>query len=44
MSLLGGSAWAIRKGAKNPVAARAWAKTMTSADTWMRRRRRASRR
>jgi multiple sugar transport system substrate-binding protein len=35
MSLLGGSAWAIPKGAKNPVAACAWAKTMTSTDTWM---------
>ncbi|MFL6080961.1 MAG: extracellular solute-binding protein [Ornithinibacter sp.] len=34
-SLLGGSAWAIPKGAKNPVAACAWAKTMTSTDTWM---------
>ena len=29
------SAWAIPKGAKNPVAACAWAKTMTSTDTWM---------
>jgi multiple sugar transport system substrate-binding protein len=35
MSLLGGSAWAVPKGAKNPVAACAWAKTMTSTDTWM---------
>ena len=35
MSLLGGSAWAIPKGAKNPVAACAWAKTMTSTDTWL---------
>lgn len=35
MSLLGGSAWAIPKGAENPVAACAWVKTMTSTDTWM---------
>ena len=35
MSLLGGSAWAIPTGAKNPVAACAWAKTMTSTETWM---------
>jgi len=35
MSLLGGSAWAIPKGAKNPTAACAWAKTMTATDTWM---------
>ena len=34
-SILGGSAWAVPKGAKNPVAACAWAKTMTSTDTWM---------
>jgi multiple sugar transport system substrate-binding protein len=30
-----GSAWAIPKGAKNPQAACAWAKTMTSVSTWM---------
>lgn len=35
VSTLGGSAWAIPKGAKNPVAACAWAKTMTSKDAWM---------
>jgi multiple sugar transport system substrate-binding protein len=35
VSLLGGSAWAIPKGAKNPVAACAFMKTMTSTDTWM---------
>lgn len=35
VSLLGGSAWAIPKGAKNPVAACAFVKTMTSTDTWM---------
>ena len=35
VSTLGGSAWAVPKGAKNPVAACAWAKTMTATDTWM---------
>jgi multiple sugar transport system substrate-binding protein len=35
VSTLGGQAWAIPKGAKNPVAACAWAKTMTQTDTWM---------
>jgi multiple sugar transport system substrate-binding protein len=35
MSILGGSAWAIPKGAKNPAAACAWAKTMTSTETWL---------
>ena len=35
VSTLGGSAWAIPKGAKNPKAACAWAKTMTTTDTWM---------
>jgi len=35
VSTLGGSAWAIPKGAKNPAAACAWAKTMTAKDTWM---------
>lgn len=35
VSMLGGSAWVIPKGAKNPVAACQWAKTMTSTDTWM---------
>ncbi|WBQ03493.1 ABC transporter substrate-binding protein [Kribbella sp. CA-293567] len=33
-STVGGSAWVIPKGAKNPDAACEWAKTMTSADTW----------
>lgn len=35
VSTLGGQAWAIPKGAKNPRAACAWAKTMTATDTWM---------
>jgi multiple sugar transport system substrate-binding protein len=35
VSMVGGSAWAIPKGAKNPVAACAWAKTMTDSPTWM---------
>jgi multiple sugar transport system substrate-binding protein len=35
VSTLGGSTWAIPKGAKNPKAACAWMKTMTSTDTWM---------
>jgi len=35
VSTLGGSAWAIPKGAKNPTAACAWAAEMTSTDTWM---------
>lgn len=35
VSTLGGSAWAVPKGSKNPVAACAWAKTMTATDTWM---------
>lgn len=35
VSTLGGSAWAIPKGAKNPTAACAWAQTMTSTQTWM---------
>lgn len=35
VSTLGGSTWAIPKGAKNPVAACAWAKTMTDKDAWM---------
>jgi multiple sugar transport system substrate-binding protein len=30
-----GSAWAIPKGSKNPQAACAWAKAMTSVSTWM---------
>lgn len=34
-SLLGGQAWTIPRGAKNPVAACAWAKTLTSTETWM---------
>ncbi|RCG30962.1 extracellular solute-binding protein [Sphaerisporangium album] len=32
---VGGNAWVIPKGAKNPGAACAWMKTMTSADTWI---------
>ena len=35
VSLLGGSAWVVPKGAKNPVAACAFATTMTSTETWM---------
>ena len=35
ISMLGGSAWAVPKGSKNPAAACAWAKTMTATDTWM---------
>lgn len=35
VSTLGGSAWAVPKGSKNPVAACAWAKEMTSTQTWM---------
>jgi multiple sugar transport system substrate-binding protein len=35
VSTLGGSTWAIPKGAKNPTAACAWMKTMTSTQTWM---------
>jgi multiple sugar transport system substrate-binding protein len=35
VSTLGGQAWAIPKGAKNPKAACAWAQTMTATDTWM---------
>jgi multiple sugar transport system substrate-binding protein len=35
VSMVGGSAWAIPKGAKNPTAACAWAKTMTDQSTWM---------
>ncbi len=34
ISTLGGSAWAIPKGAKNVDAACKWAKTMTSVETW----------
>jgi multiple sugar transport system substrate-binding protein len=32
--MLGGSAWVVPKGAKNPNAACQWAKTMTSIATW----------
>ncbi|GAT64478.1 sugar ABC transporter substrate-binding protein [Planomonospora sphaerica] len=32
---VGGNAWVIPKGAKNPGAACAWIKTMTAADTWV---------
>jgi multiple sugar transport system substrate-binding protein len=35
VSMVGGSAWAIPKGSKNPEAACAWAKTMTDKATWM---------
>ena len=35
ISTLGGSAWAVPKGSKNPAAACAWAKTMTATETWM---------
>jgi multiple sugar transport system substrate-binding protein len=35
MSILGGSAWAVPKGSKNPAAACAWMKTMTATETWM---------
>ncbi|GAA3446216.1 extracellular solute-binding protein [Planomonospora venezuelensis] len=32
---VGGNAWVVPKGAKNPDAACAWIKTMTAADTWI---------
>ncbi|GIH96168.1 extracellular solute-binding protein [Planobispora siamensis] len=32
---VGGNAWVIPKGAKNPDAACTWIKTMTAADTWV---------
>lgn len=35
VSMVGGSAWAIPKGSKNPTAACAWAKTVTDKATWM---------
>lgn len=35
VSTVGGNAWVIPKGAKNPLAACAWAKTMTSKETWL---------
>ncbi|MCT9931124.1 extracellular solute-binding protein [Planotetraspora sp. A-T 1434] len=35
ISNVGGNAWAIPKGARNPDAACQWIKTMTSADTWI---------
>jgi multiple sugar transport system substrate-binding protein len=35
ISTVGGNSWVIPKGAKNPGAACAWAKTMTAKDTWM---------
>jgi multiple sugar transport system substrate-binding protein len=35
VSMVGGSAWAIPKGSKNPEAACAWAKTMTDKATWL---------
>lgn len=35
LSMVGGSAWAIPKGSKNPSAACAWAKTMTTKETWL---------
>lgn len=34
ISTIGGSAWVVPKGAKNPNAACQWAKTMTSVATW----------
>ncbi|WP_112238735.1 extracellular solute-binding protein [Kribbella monticola] len=34
ISTLGGSAWVVPKGAKNPDAACKWAKTLTAVDTW----------
>jgi multiple sugar transport system substrate-binding protein len=34
VSTVGGSAWVIPKGAKNPNAACQWAKTVTSVDAW----------
>jgi multiple sugar transport system substrate-binding protein len=34
-STVGGQAWVVPKGAKNPAAACAWAKTMTATETWM---------
>ena len=34
ISTIGGSAWVIPKGAKNPNAACQWAKTLTSKETW----------
>ncbi|NUR97828.1 MAG: sugar ABC transporter substrate-binding protein, partial [Kribbellaceae bacterium] len=34
ISTIGGSAWVVPKGAKNPNAACQWAKTLTSVDTW----------
>jgi len=35
VSMVGGSAWAIPKGSKNPAAACAWAKTVTDKATWL---------
>lgn len=35
MSILGGSAWAVPEGSRNPAAACSWAKTMTATETWM---------
>jgi len=35
VSMVGGSAWAIPKGSKNATAACAWAKTMTTKETWL---------
>ncbi|MEU4196899.1 extracellular solute-binding protein [Kribbella sp. NPDC026611] len=35
ISMIGGSAWVVPKGSKNAEAACQWAKTVTSADTWM---------
>jgi multiple sugar transport system substrate-binding protein len=35
VSTIGGNSWVIPKGAKNVAAACAWAKTMTTTETWM---------
>ncbi|NIK54779.1 ABC transporter substrate-binding protein [Kribbella shirazensis] len=35
ISTIGGSAWVIPKGAKNPNAACQWAKTLTAKETWL---------
>ncbi|MFS1299111.1 ABC transporter substrate-binding protein [Streptosporangium longisporum] len=35
VNMVGGNAWVIPKGARNPDAACSWIKTMTAADTWV---------
>ncbi|MGW0479985.1 extracellular solute-binding protein [Nonomuraea sp. NPDC003214] len=35
VNLVGGNAWAVPKGARNPQAACRWMKTMTAAETWI---------